>query len=211
MQKQLARGEIRSKDAVIMMSAVRNFRADNMGKAGETVAPSVHHARAEVCPCLCFPLDTQFQSCPFPQVLSMMMGANIPLQTMDNPKFRAEIERSRGVPMTTASHLGEYVPICHRLQKTLVMKDMELNEEDDLRKCRWFAFIWDGTTRVGELFAGIIRYWKGRRALSLALFCLSVLSLCFLILYLSFAFTLLLLCAVCQPFVCWQTGKCASG
>ena len=89
------------------------------------------------------------------EVLTTLMEAGIPIEKLNNPRFRAMCARGGGeVSLTTPSHMLELTGIPFNLERRKV------NGEVDGKP---IVLIADGTTRVAEVYTCVGRFWmKGR-------------------------------------------------
>ena len=80
------------------------------------------------------------------------MDAGVALTTLD--RLRPTLER-RGLSLTDSSHMRMYIPLVEKKEFELVVKEMGGNP---------WSFAVDGTRRIGEAIAGVVRWcsrdWK---------------------------------------------------
>ena len=86
-------------------------------------------------------------------VLHTLLEAGIPINKVETPSFRVLLERAGGfnAKLTGPSHLLELLPVVTKLEFDKIISELAGQP---------FTVIWDGTTRVAEVYVVIVRFWK---------------------------------------------------
>jgi hypothetical protein len=75
------------------------------------------------------------------------------VEKINNPAFRALCEQAGGfnAKLTSATHLMKLIPVVSKLEFDKLIAELEGQS---------YTVIWDGTTRVAEVYVVIVRFWK---------------------------------------------------
>jgi hypothetical protein len=86
------------------------------------------------------------------EVLCTLLEAGVPINKINEKRFRKMLERSGGssTTLTSASHLMELMAIPRELQRKTLKEEL---------KGKSVVVIWDGTTRVAEVYVVVVRFW----------------------------------------------------